>query len=113
MLHALADKGETRILATGANVNDPYAPGALDAINTYYGRPNIPVGRNLRQPYSVATPYWRDHDPRFVRDLATKFPNDTSHRQPQNCRLGLPPGTRHPAGRERDGHLRRLHAESS
>jgi len=78
VLHALADKGEARILATVANVNDPYAPGALDAINTYYGRPNIPVGRNARRQYSVATPWWRDHDPHFVRDLATQFPNNTS-----------------------------------
>lgn len=80
VLHALADKGEANILATVSNVNDPYAPGALDAINTYYGRPNIPVGRNSKQQYSIATPYWRKHDPRFVRDLATKFPNDTSTR---------------------------------
>ena len=56
VLHALADKGEARILATVANVNDPHAPGALDAINTYYGRPNIPVGRNPRKQFSVATP---------------------------------------------------------
>jgi len=78
VLHALADKGEANILATVANVNDPYAPGALDAINTYYGRPDILVGRNARRQYSVATPYWRDHAPRFIRDLATAFPNDTS-----------------------------------
>lgn len=78
VLHALADEGEARILATVANVNDPYAPGALDAINTYYGRPNIPVGRNPRQQYSVATPYWRAYAPRFVRDLDAQFPDDTS-----------------------------------
>ena len=78
VLHALADKGEARILATVANVNDPYAPGALDAINTYYGRPDIPVGRNARKQYSVATPWWRDHAPRFIRNLALEFPNDTS-----------------------------------
>ena len=77
VLHALADKGEARILATVANVNDPYAPGALDAINTYYGRPNVPVGRNARKQYSVATPWWRDHAPRLVKDLALEFPNDT------------------------------------
>lgn len=78
VLHALADKGEAKILATVANVNDPHAPGALDAINTYYGRPNIPVGRNPRKQYSVATPWWRDHDPRFIKDLDLQFPDDTS-----------------------------------
>ena len=77
VLHALADKGEARILATVANVNDPYAPGALDAINTYYGRPDIPVGRNTHKQYSVATPWWRGYAPRFVRNLALEFPNDT------------------------------------
>ncbi len=77
VLHALADKGEARILATVANVNDPHAPGALDAINTYYGRPNIPVGRNARQQYSVATPYWRTPAPRIVKDLDLQFPEDT------------------------------------
>ena len=78
ILHALADRGEARILAVVANVNDPHAPGALDAINTYYGRPNIPVGRNPRRQYAVATPYWREHHPRFVRDLDLQFPEDTS-----------------------------------
>ena len=78
ILHALADRGEARILAVVANVNDPHAPGALDAINTYYGRPNIPVGRNPRRQYTVATPYWREHHPRFVRDLDLQFPEDTS-----------------------------------
>lgn len=78
VLHALADKGEARILATVANVNDPHAPGALDAINTYYGRPNIPVGRNPRQQFPIATPWWREHHPRFVKDLDLQFPDDTS-----------------------------------
>ena len=78
VLHALADRGEARILATVANVNDPYAPGALDAVNTYYGRPDIPVGRNARKQYSVATPWWRKHAPRFIKNLALEFPNDTS-----------------------------------
>lgn len=78
VLHALADKGEARILATVSNVNDPHAPGALDAINTYYGRPNIPVGRNPRRQFPVATPWWREHHPRFVKDLDLQFPDDTS-----------------------------------
>jgi hypothetical protein len=50
-LHALADRGETEILATifssRWDVGDNfYGPGAIDAINTYFGRPNIPIGAN-------------------------------------------------------------------
>lgn len=45
MLHALADNGEADILgvicSSGAN---PYGPGTVDAINTYYGRPHLPIG---------------------------------------------------------------------
>lgn len=77
VLHALADRGEARILATVANVHDPYAAAALDTINTYYGRPAIPVGHNARAQYAVATPYWRSPAPRFVQDLAERFPHDT------------------------------------
>lgn len=82
VLHALADRGEARILATVANVNDPYAAAALDTINTYYGRPDILVGRNARAQYAVATPYWRSPAPRFVRDLAERFPHDTGASPP-------------------------------
>ncbi len=78
LLHALANKGEVRILATVSNVNDPYAPAALDAVNTYYRRPNLPVGKNPRAGhYSVATAYWWTNAPRFVRTVAESFPHDT------------------------------------
>ena len=79
VLHTLADRGEANILATVSNVSDPYAPAALDAINTYYGRPDIPVGRNPNpEHYPVATPYWRDDipEPHFIESMAD-FPNDT------------------------------------
>jgi len=45
VLHVLADGGEAEILAciysSGKAV---YGPGCIDAINTYYGRPDIPIG---------------------------------------------------------------------
>ncbi len=44
MLHALADQGETVILAVIATTNDRWSPSCTDAINTYYGRPDIPIG---------------------------------------------------------------------
>jgi hypothetical protein len=50
-LHALADRGEVEILATifstRWDVGDNfYGPGAIDAVNTYFGRPNTPIGAN-------------------------------------------------------------------
>jgi inosine-uridine nucleoside N-ribohydrolase len=49
LLHALADRGECRILAVGVSesaraYDGRWAPPMADAINTYYGRPEIPVG---------------------------------------------------------------------
>jgi len=44
ILHALADAGEVEILAMGVVSRHPYSPACLDAINTYYGRGDIPIG---------------------------------------------------------------------
>ena len=46
VLHALADKGEVEILAIVTNRKDPSnaSAAAVDVINTYYGRPDIPIG---------------------------------------------------------------------
>ncbi|HJN46196.1 MAG TPA: nucleoside hydrolase [Vicinamibacterales bacterium] len=44
VLHALADSGEAEILAVMYNEVHPDAPPAIDAINTWYGRGDIPIG---------------------------------------------------------------------
>ncbi len=44
MLHALADNGECNILAVMHNTSDEFGVGVIDAINTWYGRPDIPIG---------------------------------------------------------------------
>jgi hypothetical protein len=44
ILHALADVGKADILATGVVSRCPYSPACLDAVNTYYGRGDIPIG---------------------------------------------------------------------
>jgi len=44
ILHALADAGKVDILAMGVVSRCPYSPACLDAINTYYGRGDIPIG---------------------------------------------------------------------
>jgi inosine-uridine nucleoside N-ribohydrolase len=44
VLHALADKGEAEILATVASNKYPQIAEVLDVLNTYFNRPNIPIG---------------------------------------------------------------------
>lgn len=44
VLHALADNGECEILATMVSSRDPWSVVAVDVINTYYGRPELPIG---------------------------------------------------------------------
>lgn len=77
VLHALADMDETTILGVVSNVADPYAPPAIDVVNTYYGRPDIPIGLTDRPYYAEAYPYWREHAPRFIEGMALGFPHDT------------------------------------
>ena len=44
VLHALADMGETEILAVTHTTSTPGGPACVDRINRYYGRPGIPIG---------------------------------------------------------------------
>jgi len=44
VLHALADLGEAEILAVVTTTDDAWTPRCADAVNTYYGRPDIPIG---------------------------------------------------------------------
>ena len=43
-LHALADAGECEILATISSTRGNASVGAVEVINHYYGRPDLPVG---------------------------------------------------------------------
>ncbi len=44
MLHALADRGEVRILATLVSSRYAYSAPCVAAINRYFGRPGLPIG---------------------------------------------------------------------
>lgn len=44
MLHALADRGECAIEAVTVSKINPLAAAFVDAVNTFYGRPDIPIG---------------------------------------------------------------------
>lgn len=67
VLHALASRSEARILAVmSANSNFWSAP-AIDVINTYYGRPDIPVGASRTGPCDEL--WYHDSVPAFPHDL--------------------------------------------
>src|SRR6201996_8659835 len=44
ILHALANKGEANILATVASTKYEGVAGVLNVFNTYFNRPDIPIG---------------------------------------------------------------------
>jgi inosine-uridine nucleoside N-ribohydrolase len=44
MLHHFVDKKECDLLAVMAWSTEKYAVSAIDAVNTFYGHPNIPIG---------------------------------------------------------------------
>ena len=68
VLHALADKGEVNILALGCCISDPNSAPTIQAINTYYGRPNIPVG-TLKDLGLLPGPFT------YIKYIAANFPN--------------------------------------
>lgn len=59
VLHVYADQNKARILATTACFNSPLATGCIKAINTYYGRPDLPVGILHRQNETHPTPFMK------------------------------------------------------
>ena len=44
LLHAFADAGQARILATIASTNYPKVTQVLSVLNTYFNRPTVPIG---------------------------------------------------------------------
>src|SRR5689334_9393496 len=44
VLHALESRGECRLLAVTVTKDEPYAAPYVDVVNTFYGRPDIPIG---------------------------------------------------------------------
>jgi hypothetical protein len=67
VLHALANQGEVEILAMGLSGKNPWSPLCLDALNTYFRRPGIPIG-------VVQGPAF-DKRSRYAETIAKEFPH--------------------------------------
>lgn len=73
VLHALADNGEAEILAMMVNSDTQWGAPALDALNTWYGRPDIPIGTLKPTDEYTGSDYNREVAEEFPRDLASGF----------------------------------------
>lgn len=67
MLHELAKQGDAAILATVSSSLNPWSAPMLDVINTYYGKPDIPIGNT--KTFGVY------RFSKFARTLSEKYPN--------------------------------------
>lgn len=74
VIHALQDRGECELLAVTITKDEPLSAPFIDAVNTFYGRPDIPIGAvkdgPTRQP-SKFTPIVHHTD-----GDALKYPHD-------------------------------------
>jgi hypothetical protein len=71
MIHALQNRGEAELLAVCLNEVHPSGVAAIDAINTWYGRRNIPVGV-YRGPFP-------DPDTSAFLDALAQFPHNLKY----------------------------------
>ena len=70
ILHAFADSGYINILATMASNKHELVAPSIDVINTYYGRPDIPIGAPKSDGVNDdASQKWAD-------SLIVKYPHD-------------------------------------
>ena len=80
MLHAYANQGIVRILGMVCNVSDDDSPLCLNAVNAYYGRSDIPIGKvaggfvNPVNPLFFPTYVTPNYPNRYTAGIATNYP---------------------------------------
>src|SRR4051794_18525493 len=65
-VHAAANRGQVRILGVMSDVDNQWNAPGLDALNTWYGRPDIPIGVPSGAPVV---------EQNYSRLLATRYPH--------------------------------------
>lgn len=74
ILYALADQGECRILATMASNKHSLAAPVLSVLNTYFKRPDVPIG--VVRGEAVNLPSWQKWDSLIVARYPHKIKNN-------------------------------------
>lgn len=75
LLHALADFGDTEILATVSSNKYETTVPCIEVINTYFGRPDIPAGCVKGEAHDAGT--WHK-EPRWTDELPARYPHKTA-----------------------------------
>lgn len=81
MLHALADGGEADILAVMVSTLNPHTAACADRINTYFGRPDLPIGQLKGEGANRSS--------RYARQIAEQFPGDLASGDDAPAAVGL------------------------
>lgn len=68
MLHSFANMGEAEILGTISCSLNPWSAPTIDVINTYFGRPNIPIGNVQTMGVYRSSEY--------AKELSELYPHD-------------------------------------
>ncbi len=74
VLHALADRGEAEILAAMVSSRNRHSVGALSALNTWYGRRDVPIGSVRAQVAGYPKDIGGEVDSKYTEELAKRFP---------------------------------------
>ncbi len=77
-LHALANCGEAEILGIMVSSKNEWVAPCLDAINTWYGRPDLPIGYQRGHQYGYRNPNDPDRETssKYAEKVARTFPHD-------------------------------------
>ena len=77
VLHALADRGEAEILGFMVSSKNEWVGPCLDAINTWYGRADLPIGyqRSYQYGYHNTTDPGRETTSKYAEAVAKNFPH--------------------------------------
>jgi hypothetical protein len=68
-LHVMADRGEVELLGVMVSGRNEWSGPCVDAINTFYGRPDLPIGLAVGE-HAILQPS------RYAREVAEAFPQD-------------------------------------
>lgn len=71
-LHAMADSGKVKILATIASNKHELVAPSIEVINTYFGRPELPLGAPKTEGVNIgSSQHWAD-------SIVAKYPHKTN-----------------------------------